>query len=178
MVFQHLKERNYYECLYDLHTVESARKGMVYYDKFVKDLKAKLPPDEKIDRPGNALILNIFYLQTVGNELLSRYEKRDERINSWMARDQAKDDRIAEARLTEEPACHHCGRQGLRIIDKSLMHRDEHYNYDEPDEVLFMLKCTHCDKNSAFWEDGSKWRVKRTLCPKCGTEVVHKSASR
>lgn len=174
-MYTHLKERKYYEDLYDKLTVESARRGMGYYDDFYADFKTKLPKGEKIDRPGNAFVLNVFYMQTVGNELLERYEKRDEHIREWMERDEAKDEQIASARLTEEPYCHHCGKHGLRIIDKSLMHRRENSKYDDPEEVLFMLKCPHCDKNSAFWEDGTTWKTKPTLCPKCSTEVTHKT---
>lgn len=129
-----------------------------------------------IDRPGNAILLNAFYMQTVGNELLHRYENRDQYINEWMAKDQAKDDQVAAARLTEEPYCHHCSKQGLRIVDKSLMHRKENAKYDDPEEVLFMLHCPHCDKNSAFWEDGTAWKSRPTLCPKCKAEVTHKTA--
>jgi len=175
MIYTHLKERQYYEDIYDRHTVEDGRRGMVHYDKFHDDFKRKLPKDDKIDRPGNALLLNVFYMQTVGNELLHRYEKRDERIGVWMQRDEDKDDQIAGARLSEEPICNHCGKQGLRITDKSLMHRGEHYDPDEPEEVLFMLDCPHCNKTSAYWEDGTAWKVKPTLCPKCNTEMTHKT---
>lgn len=150
MTTTHLKERQWYEDIYDRHTVESARRGMVHYDKFFADFKKKLPKDDKIDRPGNAILLNVFYMQTVGNDLLHRYENRERRINDWMADDEAKDDQIVNARLSEEPRCHHCGKHGLRIIDKSLMHRGEHYKHDDPEEVLIMLRCPHCDKNSAF----------------------------
>ncbi len=148
---------------------------MVHYDKFYADLEHKLPKDDKLDRPGNAILLNVFYMQTVGNELLHRYENRDERINDWVQKDEAKDAQIADARLSQEPICHHCGKLGLRITDKSLMQRGEHYNPDEPEEVLFMLRCPHCDKNSAYWEDGTAWKVKPTLCPKCKTEMNHKT---
>ena len=109
---------------------------MVHYDKFYADFERKLPKDDKLDRPGNAILLNVFYMQTVGNELLHRYEKRDERINDWLQRDEAKDNQIANARLSEEPICHHCGKLGLRITDKSLLQRGEHYNPDEPDVRL------------------------------------------
>jgi len=171
----HLKDRQFYEDIYDRHTVEDARRGMVHYEKFYADLEAKLPKDDTIDRPGNAILLNAFYMQAVGLDLLHRYEKREQHINDWMAKDEAKDDQITTARLTEEPYCHHCGKQGLRIIDKSLMHRKENAKYADPEEVLFMLRCPHCDKNSAFWEDGTAWKVKPNLCPKCKTEVTHKS---
>lgn len=111
----------------------------------------------------------------MGNKLLSRYEERGQKILEWMTRDESKDNQIADARLTEEPNCHHCGKQGLRITDKSLMHRGETYKIDDPEEVLFMLHCPHCDKNSAFWDDGTAWKVKPTLCPKCQSEVTHKT---
>lgn len=174
-MYTHLKKRKYYEDLYDKLTVESARRSIKYYYDFYEDFEKKLPKDEKIDRPGNVFVLNVFYMQTVGNELLERYEKRDQHIREWMERDEAKDEQIATARLTEEPYCHHCGKHGLRITDKSLMHKGDDYKIDDPEEVLFMLHCPHCNKNSAFWEDGTAWKVKPTLCPKCSTEVTHKS---
>jgi len=174
-VYRHLKERQFYENIYDRHTIEEARRGMVHYDKFYDEFRAKLPKDDKIDRPGNAILLNVFYMQTVGNDLLDRYEKREQNINDWLTRDEAKDELIASARLSEEPHCHHCGKQGLRITDKTLMHRGETYEIGDPEEVLFMLQCPHCDKNSAFWEDGVAWKPKPTLCPKCNAEMSHKT---
>lgn len=156
-MYTHFKERKYYEDLYDRFTVDYARDHIGHYDKFHADLIKKLPKDDTIDRPGNALVLNAFYMQVIGLELLVRYEKREQRILEWMERDEAKDEQIASARLTEEPYCHHCGEHGLRIIDKSLMHRNKNAKYEDPEEVLFMLKCPHCDKNSAFWEDGTAW---------------------
>lgn len=176
-MYTHLQERKFYEDIYDRHTVEDARRGMIHYDKFFAELEAKLPKDDKIDRPGNAILLNAFYMQTVGLELLSRYENREQYISDWMAKDEAKDDQIAAARLSEEPYCQHCGKQGLRITDKSLMHRKENHKYDDPEEVLFMLHCPRCDKNSAFWEDGTAWKPKPTLCPKCKTEMTHKTTT-
>lgn len=172
-MYVHLKERQYYEDIYDRHTVEDARRDIVYYDKFYIELESKLDKDDTIDRPGNAVILNAFYMQAVGLELLHRYENREQYINEWMAKDQAKDDQIATARLTEEPYCQHCSKKGLRIIDKSLMHRGDTYNIGDPEEVLFMLRCPHCEKNSAFWEDGKIRRLKPTLCPKCNSETTH-----
>jgi len=114
-------------------------------------------------------------METVGNFLCRRYEEREQDINDSMGKDEAKDQQIADARLTEEPYCHHCGKQGLKIIDKTLMHRGSDYKYDDPEEVLFTLRCPHCDKNSAFWEDGTAWKVKPDLCPKCSTVVTHTS---
>lgn len=171
----HLRDREFYEDIYDRHTVEDARRDMVYYDKFFKEVKSNLDEGDTIDRPGNAVILNLFYMQTVGFELIQRYENREHYIDNWMATDQAKDDRIASAKLLEEPLCHHCNKQGLRIIDKSLMRRKDNAKHSDDEEVLFMLHCRHCDKNSAYWEDGSAWRVKPERCPKCRSEVSSKT---
>lgn len=176
-MYRHLRERKYYEDSYDRMTVKDARRGMVYYDDFYAKFEKKLPKDDKIERPGNALLLNVFYMQTVGDRLLHRYEEREQTINDWMKRDESKDTQIATARFTEEPYCHHCHKQSLRITDKSLMHRGEAYDPKDPEEVLFMLTCPHCDKNSAFWEDGTAWKPKPDLCPKCGTETTHTTTS-
>jgi hypothetical protein len=176
-MYTHLKKRQDYEDNYDHSTVETGRRHIVYYNNFYTEFESKLPADDKISRPGNAALLNVFYMQTVGNELIRRYQGRDATIEQWMAKDEAKDDQIATARLTEEPYCRHCGKQGLRIIDKSLMHRKKKHDIGDPEEVLFMLKCPHCDKNSAFWEDGTAWKPKPTLCPKCNTEVTHTTTS-
>lgn len=176
-MYTHLRERQFYEDSYDRSTVETGRRCIVYYDDFYDEFKKKLSKDDIIDRPGNAIVLNVFYMQVIGDELIERYRERDAIIERRMADDEAKDDQIASARLTEEPYCHHCNKLGLRIIDKNLMHRKEKYNIGDPEEVLFMLKCPHCLKNSAFWEDGTAWKSKPTLCPKCRTEMTHRTTS-
>lgn len=175
MSYAHLKSRSSYENLYDRLTIESGRRNIVHYEKFHREFESNLPKDDSISRPGNALALNIAYLQLVGEDLVDRYQNRERDIAKWMARDETKDNQVSAARLTEEPYCQHCGKQGLRITDKSLLSRQEHPKYDDPEEVLFMLRCPYCKKNSAFWEDGTAWKPKPTLCPKCHAEMTHKS---
>jgi hypothetical protein len=177
MSYTHLRDRKHYEDLYDRLTIQSGRRNFPYYEEFYEKLEKKLEPDDTIDRPGNAVLLNAFYMQVIGLELLDRYERRTDQIDGWMARDEAEDGRIAAARLIEEPYCQHCGKQGLRITDKSLMHRNENSKYDDPEDVLFMLRCPNCDKNSAFWGDGNEWKPKPTLCPKCKNEIVNKTTT-
>lgn len=172
-MYKHLKDRQYYEEIYDKSTVDDARRGMKSYDKFYVQFEKKLPKDDTIDRPGNALILNLFYMQTIGNNLIRRYKNREKRISDWMERDEQKDEVIANARLKEEPYCHHCSKKGLRITDKSLMPRGPGSFDEESDEVLFMLSCPHCKKNSAFWEDGTAWKPRPTLCTACQAEMTH-----
>ena len=68
----YLKDRQHYEDRYDRSTVEMGRRHIVYYDDFYTEFEKKLPADDKIDRPGNAILLNVFYMQTVGDELIQR----------------------------------------------------------------------------------------------------------
>jgi len=171
----HLKDRQYYVDLYDRSTVEEARQNIKHYDKFFDEFQEKLPEGETIEKPGNALVSNVFYMQSVGMELLNRYENRDDCIDKWILDDESRDLQISNARLNKEPNCQHCDKDVLRIIDKSLMHRGDNNNINMPEEVLFMLRCTHCNKNSAFWEDGEAWVAKSTLCPKCSNEMTHKT---
>ncbi|HVW23329.1 MAG TPA: hypothetical protein VHB51_02520 [Candidatus Saccharimonadales bacterium] len=171
----HLKEDQYYEDLYDKITVEFARRNIVYFDKFYAEFEAKLPSGEEIDRPGNAFVINVFYMETVGNELLKRYNERDQKIAEWRERDAAKDAHVADTRLTEEPRCRHCGAQGLRITDKDLMNRSQAASLSDNEEVLFTLRCPGCDKYTACWGDGELWLPKPTLCVSCGSEMTQKT---
>lgn len=174
-MYAHLKEREYYEDSYDHLTVEMGRSDDGFFNDFLDKFTEKMPKGTKIDGTGNALLVNTAYMQLIGDRLIRRYNEREQTIREWMARDESKDDQIAEAQLSEEPYCQHCHKQGLRITDKSLMHRKRNAKYDDPKEVLFMLHCPHCDKNSAFWEDGTAWKPKPTLCPKCRHEMTHKT---
>jgi len=92
-----------------------------------------------------------------------------------MFRDQAKDDQIANARLKLEPTCQNCGKTGLRITDKILLHRG---SIDDPEEVIFMLKCPNCTKGMACWSDGEILEKKKTYCPKCHAEMKEKSSDK
>lgn len=171
---EHAKERNHYESRYDKFTVKSARSDLGYFLQF-RDEWFKIMPEESPDSFRSTFHLNWVYMMMVGNNLVNRYYKRGETIARWIADDEAKDKQISSARLSTEPKCQHCSKTGLRIIDKSLMHRDEDYKHDDPEEVLFMLKCPHCDKNSAFWKDGSQWERLHTYCPECKTVMSKKS---
>lgn len=113
-------------------------------------------------------------MMMVGNKLVDRYNEREQAILNMMAEDEARDARISAARLTSEPYCEHCSKTGLRITDKEFMHREGQEN----DDVLFILKCPHCEKNTALWEDGSLWERRHDKCPKCQSVMETKSSRR
>lgn len=171
-VVTHLKERKYYEDLYDRITVEWGRRNTEtfneLYDKFFE-----IMPDEPRNSHRAVLHLNLIYMLFVGNELLDRYDKREDDIREMMAKDEAKDRQVADARLTAEPICQHCQATSLRLTDKMLCHRD---SFDEPEEVLFILKCSKCHKNTAVWSDGKSMEPRKTPCPKCSSDMEEKDS--
>lgn len=177
MSYTYLKERKYYEDIVDHVTVEHGRRKFASFEEFRQKF-LEIADDQPPDSHRNVLHLNWFYMLMVGNDLLERYDKRDAEIQEVMDRDEAKDEQIAAARLTSEPFCEHCGKTGLRIVSKDLMHRGEDYKYDDPEEVLFLLRCPHCERNSAYWEDGGRWERRITRCPKCKTIIVEKDSRR
>src|SRR5215216_1546204 len=97
-MYIHLKERQFYEDIYDRHTVEEGRRNQASFEKVYDDFFKKFP-DVDSKHHGVILHMNIFYMAFTGNNLLDRYDKREEYIHDWMAKDEAKDQRIASARL-------------------------------------------------------------------------------
>lgn len=166
----HLKEREHYEDRYDKSTVYFGRLDTETFNKMHTEF-LKVVPKNKSKSHMAVFHLNLMYMLFVGNDLLDRYDKRDSEIALMMQKDQAIDERIAEARLETEPSCQHCHNEGLRIIDKMLIDRRDQDNED----VLFTLRCPKCDKNSAYWQDGSAWERLHTYCPKCNDVMSEKS---
>lgn len=172
-MYTHLKERTFYKDIYDSTTVKLGRHNLASFEKF-REKYLEITKD-KPDSLRSTLHLNWFYMLMIGNELVERHDNRDSRIQEMMAEDEAKDRQLGNARLSEEPNCRHCGKTGLRIIDKSLLGRD---SINSAEEVLFMLKCSHCQKNSAYWQDGTLWELPPTPCPKCKAAMTKKDARR
>ena len=167
----HLKDRTHYEGLYDRTTVYSARLDMKSFFAF-RDKWHEKSPDSEENRFRNSWHLNNFYMMMVGNKLVDRYNGRDQAIRTMMTEDEARDARLSATRLTAEPRCEHCDNTGLRITDKTLIHREG----QDSDDVLFMLHCPHCEKNTAIWEDGAPWERRHTKCPNCQSTMNEASS--
>lgn len=168
----YLQPRKKYEERYDRLTVELCRqKEAMLAEVFRKSKAEKIKKVKDADRQFRVVagIFHYFEVEMLAGE---RWQKRTETIERWIAEDNAKDQRLAEARLTNEPECEHCGKTGLRIISKDLMNRGEVLDHEE---VLFMLECSSCNRRTAIWEDGSSWERRHRLCPKCATVMKETS---
>lgn len=173
-MFTRLKDRVHYEELYDRITIELCRDKEEILRNIYKESKEKGFPEVegKDSELEAARVFNIIHYFEVDLLAGERWEERSKTIQEWIDRDTAKDQMVSEARLYTEPICVHCGKTGLRIIDKDLHHRGSDYEHEE---VLFTLECAACNKRTAVWQDGTLWEQMSTPCPKCSQTMSETS---
>ncbi len=177
---KYLRPRQHYEDRHDRMVVDICRtREKIMRDSYeeAKEHPPKLTGEDEGKDPEHELLrvmnfMHYFYVDQCAGEL---WEEREQTITEWMEKDKAKDRQLEEARLTKEPVCEHCGKTGLRLTSKDLMHRGDNYE-DDNEDVLFMLRCPHCKKITAIWQDGTRWERHKTYCPKCKTIMDESSA--
>lgn len=166
----HLRPYNEYEELYDKITIELCRdREDILRNLYQKAKKNGFAEFKDVDDPEDQAVRLYNMIHYFQVELLTgeRWRRKTETIKDWMDQDEAKDNKLKEARLTVEPKCKHCGKVGLRIISKDMMSSDE----GSSEDVLFMLECNSCNKRTATWSDGTLWTAKPILCPKCSYKM-------
>ncbi len=160
MAFQHLRERSYYEDLYNRHTVEECR-----WHEDWEPPAAERKGEEKLTRHqiewcySFAMDWRLFHL--VGD----RYLEREKTIDKWMEHDKERDELIARAR---RPLIHcpSCGRM-MDCIDTHLHYGDRH----QRDRVEFFFGCKPCKQMKHVFEDGSEIPRRPILCTECNKEA-------
>lgn len=121
----HLKDRKYYEDLYDKITVDIGRReaGSLLRAREEFYNKAKISDQEEI-KTMEFWWDRLYWWLVELPYLLPRWEEKDATISSWMARDRSLDERLVSARPRTEPTCSSCGKQGLRLVTKELLHKE------------------------------------------------------
>lgn len=160
----HLKDRNYYEDLYDKITVNIGCRetGSLLRAREEFLAKAKITDQEELNKM-DFWWERLYWWLVELPYLLPRWGEKGATISSWMAQDRMLDERLASARPHTEPICSNCGKQGLRLVTKDLLHKEG----ASEQSVLFMFDCSACKKRTAYWEDGSEWISPTTPCSKC-----------
>lgn len=158
-----LKDRQYYENLYDRETIRIGwHEGGAIRDareKFFANIEGA--DDEEKDK----LIFwweRIYWWLVELPYLLPRWEGREAGIDALMLQDKRLDEHLEGARPRIEPVCTNCGKQGLRLALKQLLHKN-----GSDRAVLFMFDCGACKTRNAYWEDGSEWVPLILPCPAC-----------
>lgn len=161
----HLRDRQYYDDLYDKITVDIGREEG---QKLLAVRSQILKTTEEKDMYATEFWFERLYWWLIEIPyLLPRWEEKQSTIDPWMRRDKELDERLASAKPRTEPTCSHCGSHGLRLVNKHLLRKDS-----GEESVAFMFDCAACKKRTVCWEDGSEWISPTTPCPKCGKPLV------
>lgn len=169
--YKYLKDKTYYNELYDRFTIEECRRWESKED--VKDRKRPKGEDPKLTALKKKFSVKIvipialYFLQG------ERYRNKSKTISEWMERDRARDEKIANA---VEP-------RGIRCLGCSspmdCESRDLHTDLDPAkDRVLFFFNCPRCHRKRAYWEGGEEWEPSPNPCPKCKKADLESSYSR
>ncbi len=155
----YLRNRTYYEDLYDLFTVKEClnwywklHDGMEVHRN---ELQEKEP---KIDFDHEVLKCCSYTVNVIKGE---RYRHRAERIREWMDRDEHIQKKFDEAMAPIGIVCKECGGP-TKLIMKDLWHEDS-----PESRVWFMFECLSCKKRALYFDDGSEYILAKEKCPKC-----------
>jgi hypothetical protein len=160
--YKHLKDRQYYNDLYDRHTVEQCRRAVNSLNEI------ELPPldGKELSKEEAGRMKPVFLNLILHFETGERYIKKEEIINEWMEEDRKRDELYENAVAPENIRCLTCRNQMKPTLK-------EFWSVSgKSDRVLFMYDCPNrCLPRRAFFSDGEEWRVKPHVCPRCGGEL-------
>lgn len=159
---KHLKERSYYEEIYDRHTVEDCRWHEEPRSKSdeEKDADKGLTPGQL--QWGHDFVTDWLMFQCAGN----RYLHREESITESMELDRQRDVMMERAR-TPLLRCPSCG----RAMECFYKHVNFNIEDTKREWVEFFLVCQSCKQSKTVSENGVEIPEKPSLCIKCNKEV-------
>lgn len=144
-MIQYLKDRAYYENLYDHATIRKL-KG---WEKSAKERVKKWEPDFSE--------LMMMFVK------MERYEQREERIQKWIKDDKARDDFQENTQPGSEIIrCKLCN----NIMEYYHKDFDENYNTWKF-RMLFFYRCEWCKKWRGIYNTGEEFESPKETCKKC-----------
>jgi hypothetical protein len=168
MSFTYLDDRLAYEERYDKTTVAICRDREEMVHKFLGE-RPPLNSQGEAEADSGYYQYSLMYFHLVEEVAGERWQEREETIRNWMAGDEAKDLRLANATPATVPYCRSCG-EDMQITHRSYLHRERGKKADEED-ILFMFDCKSCNKRMASWQDGTEWKPPQARCESCGRPV-------
>jgi Zn finger protein HypA/HybF involved in hydrogenase expression len=159
---EYLKEKQYYEDLYDLKTIKDCL-------DFYRSLHAKLPKVLKLPNKENLPkkkrkeeFIKVMNMAIVSMKI-SRFEHKEKALEEWMEKDKKRQEKFDNT----EPLEIYC--EGCTLLMEPI-----HMSLWEEKDVLrvsFIYNCPKCNKRKAYYDDGEEYKSKPTLCEKCGSEI-------
>ncbi|MGO9761518.1 MAG: hypothetical protein ACLP1Q_09715 [Solirubrobacteraceae bacterium] len=169
MSFTYLDDPSVYEERYDKTTVAICRDREEMVHKFLGE-RPPLNSRGEAEWDNGYYHYSLMYFHLVEEMAGERWQEREETIRNWMAKDEAKDLRLANATPAAIPYCPSCG-EDMQITHKSYLHRERGKTKAKEDDILFMFDCQSCNKRLASWQDGTEWKPPQTRCENCGRSV-------
>lgn len=163
---QYLENEQHYIDRYDLHTIEECLDIVrMHQDVYKKSLKSEelkvLSEEEKLRNMSLLLHRTLFVIKG------KNYEKKQETIQKWMEEDKLKQDKQD---YTPIPDGIHCPLCNASMDFNKSKHIE--YSYDSPlMRMMFLFKCSKCEKQQWVYDDGEIRVSEPDLCPKCNKEL-------
>ena len=163
---QYLNDEKHYIDRYDLHTIEECLDTV----KMFQDIYQKSRDSEELKHLSEEDILkdaNLMLHRTLFVIKGKRYEKKKETIQKWMDEDKLKQDKQDYTPVPNEVTCPLCN---ASMFFNNSKHLD--YTYDSPImRMMFLFKCSKCEKLQWVYDDGEIRVSESDLCPKCSKEL-------
>jgi len=165
-MMEYLKDKQHYIDRYDLHTIKECLDTVkmfqeVYKKSLTNEELKDLSEDEKLRNVNLMLGRHLFVIKG------KRYEKKQETIQEWMEKDKLQQDKQDLTPTPENVLCPLCNASMYFNITK---HLDS--TYDSPRlRMMFLFKCSKCEKQQWVYDDGEIRVSKPDLCPKCKKEL-------
>ncbi|MDP3726726.1 MAG: hypothetical protein Q8Q96_00230, partial [bacterium] len=163
---QYLHEEQSYVDRYDLNTIEECLDNIkmfqdIYQKSLVSEELKHLSQEDKLK--DSNIMLHRTLLVIKGK----RYEKKQETVQKWIEEDKLKQDKQD---YTPAPEGIHCPLFNAPMHFNTSKHLE--YSYDSPIvRMMFLFKCSKCDKQQWVYDDGEIRVSEPDLCPKCKKEI-------
>ncbi len=164
--FKYLQDEQEYIDRYDLSTIRECFKVIdMFQDLYKKSLTSEelknMSKDDKYSDTTKIMYWHLWFIQA------QEYKNKKETIRKWMEEDKLKQDKQDNTPVPDGIKCPLCG---AAMYFNSSKHLD--YTYDSPImRMMFLFKCSKCEKQQWVYDDGEIRVSKPDLCPKCNKEL-------
>ena len=151
---KHLKDRSYYENIYDNWMIEACVR--------IKNITKKHKPKNEDEKRALLMVEG----QMIYAEKHEYYKNRDEKIEKMMNDDRKRDELYENSIPFKGRYCRKCN----WLLEYEFKH---FYSWidSKPDRILFFYKCNDCKKRQGIYNDWEEVISKPKLCNKCN-EII------
>lgn len=161
-----IRDRVFYEKLYDKGTVEQCRSGEEFVNKAFSDMEKKTPHQVKQKPLAVYIPYSQMYFKLVESIAGDQFLRRQETIDKWIKDEIEQANKLETSQPSRRQYCRYCGKD-MNLVRKDYMTRKKPNSNEYSEDILFMFECRSCNKREAYWEDGTEWERTKVHCEKC-----------